>query len=216
MPSINKPSKAVKKPKATKRQLQAAESKKKIFDCAQSLFTAYGYDNVTIADICNEAGVSVGLFYNYYHSKSDISAVGFALIEEAVRACCAQFTEKDTAKDRLLMMAKTMLSAIADSDNMLSNARVQYVREAQGIAPFVFDHNRPLGRVILDVVLDGQKNGQLRTDINEHVISRIVFTYTIGATIHMLNSSNRNRLIERAISDLDLMLENLCPHNGES
>lgn len=31
-----------------------------------------GYDNVTIQEICEKAGVSVGTFYNYFESKNEI------------------------------------------------------------------------------------------------------------------------------------------------
>lgn len=41
-----------------------------LLDCAQRLFFSRGYDNTTVNDIINEAGLSKGAFYHYFDSKS--------------------------------------------------------------------------------------------------------------------------------------------------
>lgn len=205
-PETNKISVFKKKKPPTKRQLQAAASKKKIFDTAQALFATYGYENVTVADICEDAGVSVGLFYNYYNSKSDISAEAFQLVTHQYTDCVEHFTPEDTAEIRLLKIARIMLAEICKDDYMLQNARLQYVREAQGIPPFAFDSDGQLHTILLDIVRNGQEQGQLRTDINEHVIVRIFFTYAIGATVHLLNAKDRAKLIEKSLEDLRLII----------
>lgn len=58
--------------KLTKRQIQAINTKNKIYKIALNLMTKKGYDNITIEDICKTAGVSVGTFYHYFKSKYDI------------------------------------------------------------------------------------------------------------------------------------------------
>nr|WP_307906030.1 TetR/AcrR family transcriptional regulator [Clostridium botulinum] len=56
----------------TKRQIQAMNTKKKLYDISTELMKTKGYDNVTIQEICKKAGVSVGSFYHYFESKNDI------------------------------------------------------------------------------------------------------------------------------------------------
>ena len=56
----------------TDRSLRALKTKKKLFQCAVKLIEKNGYDNVTIEDICKKTGVSVGAFYHYFNSKTDI------------------------------------------------------------------------------------------------------------------------------------------------
>jgi len=58
--------------KVTARTLRAIKTKKKLFRSAAKLIDKYGYDNVTIEDICRMSRVSIGAFYHYYNSKSDI------------------------------------------------------------------------------------------------------------------------------------------------
>jgi len=61
------------KKKLTKRQLQAMETRQKIYDTAKTLFSKFGYDAVSIDDIIREAGVARGSFYVYFMSKEDLS-----------------------------------------------------------------------------------------------------------------------------------------------
>ena len=61
------------KKKLTKRELQAIETRKKIFETAKNLFSKYGYEAVSIDDIVREAGVARGSFYVYFLSKEDLS-----------------------------------------------------------------------------------------------------------------------------------------------
>jgi AcrR family transcriptional regulator len=56
----------------TKRQLQAIETKNKIYDTALELMDKKGFDNITIKEISKKARVSVGTFYLYFKSKSSI------------------------------------------------------------------------------------------------------------------------------------------------
>ncbi|MGF3072266.1 TetR/AcrR family transcriptional regulator [Facklamia sp. P13069] len=51
------------------RDIQAELSKQKLFNSAFELFSKRPYHKVKIRDICNDAGVSVGLFYHYFLSK---------------------------------------------------------------------------------------------------------------------------------------------------
>ena len=65
----------------TDRSIRAMKTKKKLFQSAEKLVAKYGYDNVTIEDICRKAGVSVGAYYHYYNSKSDIIVEFFKEID---------------------------------------------------------------------------------------------------------------------------------------
>lgn len=54
------------------RSEQGAETRKKLTETALALFAERGYANVSIADICSAVGVTVGVFYHYFRTKSDV------------------------------------------------------------------------------------------------------------------------------------------------
>ncbi|GEM_PF-2373419 len=67
-------------PPLTSRQLQAKATKEKIFDTATEMIKKYGYDNVTIEDICSQCNIAKGLFYHYFKSKIGITAASEELM----------------------------------------------------------------------------------------------------------------------------------------
>jgi AcrR family transcriptional regulator len=90
------------KEKLTKRQLQAIETKKKIYEAAKSLMAKYGHEAVSIDDIVQEAGVARGSFYVYYLSKEDL-LVSFIL--EGTGKMNSQIMESWNNLDRSLPAA---------------------------------------------------------------------------------------------------------------
>ena len=70
------------KKNVTDRSLRAIRTKKKLLQSAEKLIAMHGgYDNVTIEEICKKAGVSVGAFYHYFNSKTDVLIVLFRKID---------------------------------------------------------------------------------------------------------------------------------------
>ena len=59
---------AVKAPRRVKSQ----NTRKKIFDAAARLLKKHGEDYLTIANICDEAGISKGTFFYHFNSKEDL------------------------------------------------------------------------------------------------------------------------------------------------
>lgn len=64
--------KKLQKKKLTSRQIQAAETRDKIYHTAYNLMKKKGFNEISIEDISKKAGVSVGTFYHYFKSKNDI------------------------------------------------------------------------------------------------------------------------------------------------
>lgn len=72
--------------KLTTRQVQALETRQRIYQSAVELFIEFPYEKVKIADICRKAGVSVGVFYHYFPSKGHIFNEGYESFEKDLRA----------------------------------------------------------------------------------------------------------------------------------
>lgn len=54
------------------RRVKSQNTRKKIFDAAASLMKQHGEDYLTIANICEEAGISKGTFFYHFNSKDDL------------------------------------------------------------------------------------------------------------------------------------------------
>lgn len=56
----------------TKRQKQAQETKRRLYEAATALIQAKGFSDINIKDITDLAGVSKGTFYTHFKSKEDL------------------------------------------------------------------------------------------------------------------------------------------------
>jgi len=56
----------------TNRQKKALETKDKIYDAAMAKFSEKGLERTSIQEICRDAKVSIGSFYNHFDSKEEI------------------------------------------------------------------------------------------------------------------------------------------------
>ena len=64
-----------------KRVEQAAQTKNNIIRVALNLIQKKGYHNMSIRQLCQEAGISTGAFYHHFSSKEEMINKGFALYE---------------------------------------------------------------------------------------------------------------------------------------
>lgn len=56
----------------SKQQLKSKETKERIFQAAKRILQRNGYENLSIKNICEEAGVSNGSFYHHFKTKDDL------------------------------------------------------------------------------------------------------------------------------------------------
>lgn len=55
-----------------KQQQKSLETKARIFQAAKRILKKSGYENLSIKNICEEAGVSNGSFYHHFKTKDDL------------------------------------------------------------------------------------------------------------------------------------------------
>lgn len=56
----------------SKQQLKSKETKERIFKAAKTILQKGGYENLSIKNICEQAGVSNGSFYHHFKTKDDL------------------------------------------------------------------------------------------------------------------------------------------------
>lgn len=56
----------------SKQQMKSRETKRRIFRAAKTILQRDGYEQLSIKNICEEAGVSNGSFYHHFKTKDDL------------------------------------------------------------------------------------------------------------------------------------------------
>lgn len=81
--------------KLTNRQLQALETKNKIYNAAVTVINEKGFHNTSIEDITSYADVAKGSFYTHFESKEAIVFYTFQQSDEMYDKAFAQIKDED-------------------------------------------------------------------------------------------------------------------------
>lgn len=100
----------------TKEQFEEIRNKTKrnIIDAALKLFAHRGYHGTSIAEIAKEAGVSKGLAYNYFSSKSELADAIFAQIYSLFDEFDQLFEQIDDPYKALELLIKNTFKTLRD------------------------------------------------------------------------------------------------------
>ncbi|MGN0734513.1 MAG: TetR/AcrR family transcriptional regulator [Anaerovoracaceae bacterium] len=196
----------------TNRQRQAEKSKQKIFNSAQYLFAKYGYDNITIADICKRAGVSTGLFYNYFGAKSEILMFSDDILSKYYESHRDEIESLPDALDRFVELILLGVKIVTESPSQIQNARVHYMRACQGIKPSIFDESRTIIQLMKNTLAEGRKAGQIVCDtLTDDEIVTVMFNHMVGTVIHLLNVEDKEAALVQIRKEINFMCSILKP-----
>lgn len=154
---------------AGKRKLQAAETKKKIFEAARQLVIEHGFENISVDTIVQAAAVSKGTFYVHFESKD---ALGAALVDEYTSMADADYKaflvklSDHSITDTLILMAEKISNFIEHhigSENMRVLYKAHLAKTINTSSPF--NYNRELYSSFTEVLEIGIRQGELRSDI---------------------------------------------------
>ena len=51
---------------------QPKDAKQRLIDTTVDLIKKYGADSITVRNVCEEAGLSIGTFYHHFQNKDDL------------------------------------------------------------------------------------------------------------------------------------------------
>ncbi|AEB76392.1 TetR/AcrR family transcriptional regulator [Clostridium botulinum] len=189
----------------TKRQIQAMNTKKKLYDISTDLMKTKGYDNVTIQEICKKAGVSVGSFYHYFESKNDIFIELYKIADDFFY---------DTIKGKL--SSEDTINKIIEYFNYYAE-----YNEKMGIDMMkqLYNSNNKMfitkGRhmqTVLDTIIEqGQKNNEVTTEMTPKQITRFLFVLMRGVVYDWCLHDGEYDLKEKMKSMLMQILKTIKP-----
>lgn len=76
----------------TPREQRSQQTKEKIFEAVRFILEKYGIKTLTVRNICDQADISTGSFYNFYQNKEN-------LIFEYTKSCFLAMLEKNPIPD---------------------------------------------------------------------------------------------------------------------
>ncbi len=166
----------VEKKKKTKRALQAEETRKKIFNSTMDLIEKKGFENITIQDIIEFTGVSVGTFYHYYKTKEDVFFELYRKADEYFEEVVTPllYTEEISSGERVLLFFRNY------AEYNMKNG-IEYVTQLYNTKnKFFISRDRYMLDLLNQIVIEGQNSGEFRSDIDSEDIIDDLFIVSRG------------------------------------
>ncbi len=155
----------------------ASGKRERILDAAVKVFAAEGFYGAKVSQIAAAAGVADGTIYLYFKSKDELL---ISLFEDRMDRVLATLREAlaapaDGAVARLRRVIELHLELIEANPEMGEVITVELRQSAK----FVREYDNPkfaeFLRLIAGAVADGQREGELRADVDPQLTARALF-----------------------------------------
>jgi AcrR family transcriptional regulator len=160
--------------KITKRQIQAQKTKEKIYSTSVELMEKKGLNNITVEEICKEAGVSVGSFYNCFKAKNDILNEIYKVADDYFLTVVTNGLKTGSTNDKIV----EFFCYYADYN---VHRGLEFVKHLYNTSNTMFiKKGRPMQMVLRNVIEEGQKNGEITPDMPAEEIVEYLFIAARG------------------------------------
>ncbi|MEW6078229.1 MAG: TetR/AcrR family transcriptional regulator [Thermodesulfobacteriota bacterium] len=195
--------------KLTKRKLQGRETRQKLFETSLALFNERGYENVTIDDICERIGVSKGAFYTHFKSKDQVIVENFMYLDASYDEVLADSKKAKSVFDKMYafqLYAMRKLEEIGWKAVKL----VYHVETGAGKnKSFLTSKSFSLYKIILSLVKEGQKSGDIRKDQSADTITETLVQLYRGVIFDWCLNNGAYSLVEAANSKALFVFEGI-------
>ena len=164
-----------------KRTQQANQTKKRIIDSARELFVERGYYNVTVDDIIKKANSSKGGFYTHFKTKEELIINMLPLVDEAY----TNFSQSNKGYESIIDKISLFINYVfvmMEKDIGLEFMSAIYSSQIKDLnsQSFLLESDRAYYHVFSGLIEEGQKKGEITTDLSTEDIISILTTCIRG------------------------------------
>jgi AcrR family transcriptional regulator len=190
----------------TSKTFDREEKRNHLLETASQVFGQQGYTNTRVSDIAERAGVAKGTVYEYFSSKEDLFFDVFKWFNVGVRESVNQVIAEHTSpRDRLVAILRLSGEIIVDHRELFPMMNVDLwviLRSSEPGKRFAkeFGEQYHSYRVLVaDIIRDGQRCGEFRTDADPDSIATLLIStfdglgmqYWLDDSIDPIRSSER-------------------------
>jgi AcrR family transcriptional regulator len=151
-------------------------TRSKIVSAAWELFYERGYDDTTVDEIVERSGTSKGSFYHYFTGKDALLSSLSTLFDEKYQELLEEMDPEMSFFDQLIYLNRELFFMIENSIPLELLSRLLSTQLITSSEKHLMDQNRYYFRILRRICSDGQKSGELRSDIT---VSEMVRTYAL-------------------------------------
>ncbi|GFN34988.1 TetR/AcrR family transcriptional regulator [Tepidimicrobium xylanilyticum] len=149
----------------------SVEKRNKIIDAAYDLFIENDYKDVSIRNITNKAGISIGSFYQYFYDKDDLYLYIMTEIEKKIYARHKERTEQYLTDPEIIPIEEVC------SPKEIALNRTWYDAPVEVKMKFYFgEYSKEMNSIVWDELVELEKQGKLVEDLDLELIFHLYVT----------------------------------------
>ena len=154
----------------------ARNTKGRIISAAWKLFYEQGYEDTTVEDIVFESETSKGSFYHYFDGKDALLGTLAYVFDEKFEELMETMDPTIKAMEKHIYLNHELFAMIDGGISMDLLARLLSTQLLARGEKHLLDRNRMDFKLLRQIISQGQRDGQLRTD---RTVNEIVKAYAL-------------------------------------
>ena len=154
----------------------ARNTKGRIISAAWKLFYEQGYEDTTVEDIVFESETSKGSFYHYFDGNDALLGTLAYVFDEKYEELMETMDPAMNAMEKLIYLNHELFAMIDGGISMDLLARLLSTQLLARGEKHLLDRNRIYFKLLRQIISQGQRDGQLRTD---RTVNEIVKAYAL-------------------------------------
>lgn len=182
-------------------------TKGRIVSAAWKLFYEQGYDDTTIEEIVEKSATSKGSFYHYFEGKDALLSSLSYLFDEKYEELAPTLPAQASCLQKLIYLNREIFYMIENSVSQDLLARLLSSQLVTKGEKHLLDHNRTYYKLMRQIILEGQQNGELRTDVSVNEIVKVYALFERGMMYDWCICNGEYSLCQYSSTILPMFLE---------
>jgi AcrR family transcriptional regulator len=145
-------------------------TKGRIISAAWELFYENGYENTTIEDIVERSETSKGTFYHHFSGKDALLSTLSYLFDDKYESLQDSIDFDGDSFKTLIDLNRELFFMIENRISLDLLARMYSTQLITTGEKHLLDNNRTYFKLLRKIIIHGQQNGQLRSDVSTNEI----------------------------------------------
>jgi len=158
------------------RKKNSDNKRDRILKAATQIFAQYGFYNSKISTIAKLANVADGTIYLYFKNKDDLL---ISLFEEEmtkiIRKMKEEVAKEEGFENRITKFIQIHLDLIATNRDLAEVLQIELRQSHKFMKEYMGTKLNDYLNIISSIIIQGQKNGEVRSEIIPGIAKRILF-----------------------------------------
>lgn len=152
------------------------DKRMRILKAATQIFAQHGFYNSKISEIAQTANVADGTIYLYFKNKDDLL---ISLFEEEmtriIHRTKQEINEVEGFENKIRTFIQVHLNLIAENKDLAEVLQIELRQSYKFMKEYMGTKLNEYLNIISSIIIQGQKNGEVRSDIIPGIAKRLLF-----------------------------------------